>query len=101
MANLTIVIDDRLLQAARVKAAEQGTSVNEVCREAIARFAQADQEVQARIENLRAIAMRARPAQGTDGGPAWPGRERFYEEVIRERGLAGPQLPATRRRPAR
>lgn len=92
MANLTIVIDDRLLQAARVKAAEQGTSVNEVCREAIARFAQADQEVQGRIEKLRAIAMRARPAQGTDGGTLWPGRERFYEEVMQERGLVGRAL---------
>ncbi len=101
MANLTIVIDDRLLQAARVKAAEQGTSVNEVCREAIARFAQADQEVLARVDRLRAIAGRALPAEGRAAGAAWPGRERFYDEIMRERGLAGPELPAVRKSPAR
>jgi plasmid stability protein len=97
MANLTIVIDDRLLQAARIKAAQQGTSVNEVCRDAIARFAQADQEVQERIDRLRAIAGRARPGQGS----GWPGRERFYDEVLEERGLLGTSVPAARTRPAR
>ena len=39
MSNLTITIDDDLLRAARVKAVLQGTSVNEVCRQAIAAFA--------------------------------------------------------------
>ena len=97
MANLTIVIDDRLLQAARIKAAQQGTSVNEVCRDAIARFAQADQEVQERIDRLRAIAGRAQPAQGG----AWPGRERFYDEVLEERGLLGASAPAGRKPSAR
>lgn len=41
MSNLTITIDDDLLHAARVKAVQQGTSVNEVCRQAIAAFAAA------------------------------------------------------------
>jgi hypothetical protein len=49
MSNLTITIDDELLRAARVKAVQQGTSVNEVCRQAIAAFALDDQaEAQAR-----------------------------------------------------
>jgi hypothetical protein len=39
MSNLTITIDDQLLRAARIKAVQQGTSVNEVCRQAIAAFA--------------------------------------------------------------
>ena len=43
MSNLTITIDDDLLRAARVKAVQQGTSVNEVCRQAIAAFATADE----------------------------------------------------------
>lgn len=43
MSNLTITIDDELLRAARVKAVQQGTSVNEVCRQAIAAFALGDQ----------------------------------------------------------
>ena len=39
MSNLTITIDDELLRTARIKAVQQGTSVNEVCRQAIAAFA--------------------------------------------------------------
>ncbi len=41
MSNLTITVDDDLLHAARVKAVQQGTSVNKVCRQAIAAFATA------------------------------------------------------------
>lgn len=39
MANLTIAVDDDLLRRARVRAAEQGTSVNAVLREELARYA--------------------------------------------------------------
>ena len=39
MSNLTISIDAALLRAARIKAVQQGTSVNQVCRQAIAAFA--------------------------------------------------------------
>ena len=39
MSNLTITIDDQLLRAARIKAVQLGTSVNKVCRQAIAVFA--------------------------------------------------------------
>ena len=35
MANITLSIDDSLLHAARVRAVEEGTSVNEVCRRAM------------------------------------------------------------------
>ncbi|MBS1847154.1 MAG: hypothetical protein JST73_02660 [Actinobacteria bacterium] len=39
MANLTIVVDDETLRAARVRAAEQGTSVNAVLRDELDRYA--------------------------------------------------------------
>jgi hypothetical protein len=39
MSNVTITIDEQLLRVARIKAVQQGTSVNEVCRQAIAAFA--------------------------------------------------------------
>jgi hypothetical protein len=83
MANLTIVVDDQLLQAARIKALKLGTSVNEVCRDAIARFAQPDEDAQRRARRLRSIADRALPSEHR----AWPGRERLYDEALRERGL--------------
>ena len=97
MANLTIVIDDRLLQAARVKAAQQGTSVNEICRDAIARFAQVDQEARDRAERLLCIAALAGPAREK----AWPGRECFYDEALRARGLTGDSQSPPAKRSAR
>ena len=40
MADMTIAVDAPLLRAARVKAMQQGTSVNDVCRQSIEAFAQ-------------------------------------------------------------
>jgi plasmid stability protein len=40
MANLTLVIDDDVLRAARTRAAYEDTSVNAVAREAINKYAQ-------------------------------------------------------------
>jgi hypothetical protein len=87
VANLTIVVDDELLKRARVKAVQEGTSVNEVCRQAIEQFAgpQAEDSVDAILAKLRELASHARPSH--DGEPLWPGREALYEEVMRERGL--------------
>ncbi len=39
MANLTIVVDDRLLKQARMRALEDGTSVNAVLRTYLERYA--------------------------------------------------------------
>jgi len=39
MANLTITVDDRLLRLARIKALEQGTSVNALLREYLEAYA--------------------------------------------------------------
>lgn len=97
MANLTIVVDDRLLQAARIKALQLGTSVNEVCREAIARFAQQEDDAQRRVRRLLAIVERAQPSSR----PAWPGRERLYQEVLEERGLLQEPTPRAARKRAR
>lgn len=42
MANLTISIDESVLRRARVRAAEEGTSVNAVLAEHLARYADVD-----------------------------------------------------------
>lgn len=84
MANLTLAIDDDLLRAARIKAVQEGTSVNEICREAIARYAQpAQRDGEDFMAQLRALA--ARMPKGKTGQPAWPGREALYEEAMAER----------------
>lgn len=91
MANLTIAIDDQLLHAARIKALQQGTSVNEICREAIARFAGTEEAGASMLAALRELARQVPP--GPSGEPVWPGREALYDEVIRERGLDRPAVP--------
>lgn len=87
MTNLTIVVDDDLLKRARIRAVEEGTSVNEICRKAIEQFAgeRREEPPQALIARIRALAAEVQPS--TDGQPLWPGREALYEEALRERGL--------------
>lgn len=95
MANLTIVIDDQLLQDARVKALREGTSVNEICRQAITRYALSEEEAARRARKLVEIAGRAMPRTG---GPAWQGREALYDDVLEARAPSrGRRKPGARR----
>ena len=68
MANITLSIDDALLQAARVRAVKEGTSVNEICRQAIERYARRNEDRLARYREIKAR---------IDANP----------------GVSGPQLP--------
>ena len=106
MANLTLAIDDDLLRAARVKAVQQGTSVNEICREAITRFAAPAAEHDDFMTQLRAIAAKMSRVRGDE--PQWPSREAMYEEAMAQRmptlwaTLAGaPPATASPARPGR
>ena len=74
MANMTIAVDDQLLRAARVKAVQQGTSVNEICRQAIEAFARGPGDAGARIARLKALAKKVRAGDER----LWPGREALY-----------------------
>jgi hypothetical protein len=79
MANMTIAIDDQLLRTARVKAVQQGTSVNEICRQAIERFAQGAGDVEARLARLNVLSKKTRqPETSPSTEPLWPGREALY-----------------------
>ena len=82
MANMTIAVDDQLLRAARVKAVQQGTSVNEICRQAIEAFARGPGDADARIARLKALAKKVRAGDG----PLWPGREALYAGLRSDRG---------------
>lgn len=87
MANLTLAIDDDLLRAARIKAVQEGTSVNEICREAIARYAQPAQrdgdDFMARLRELAARNMVPR-APGAAAEPL-QSRNDMMEEALAER----------------
>jgi len=92
VANLTIVVDDQLLKDARIKALQQGTSVNEVCREAIARFAGANDQGLSTLEALRKLASQVPPAPSDE--PIWPGRQTLYDQILSERGLNRTEPPS-------
>ena len=83
MANITLSIDDALLQAARVRAVKEGTSVNEICRQAIEVYARRQGDRLARYRELQArIDATPRPA----GRPKPPvSRDALYEEMFSER----------------
>jgi hypothetical protein len=89
MANLTIVVDDELLKTARIKALQEGTSVNEICRQAIERFAvPAQQRADEMIATWREVARHVKPLPA--GEKAWPGRDALYEERLSRIGRGGP-----------
>lgn len=77
MANLTLVIDDDLLQRARMRALAQGTSVNAVVREMLATYA-ADERILEGRRRVVALAL-ASEAGRAGGGRRWT-RAELYEE---------------------
>ncbi len=79
MANLTLVIDDELLQRARLRALAQGTSVNAVVREMLATYA-ADERV---LRGRRRVAELARTSTA---GRSGTGRRWTREELYEDRG---------------
>jgi hypothetical protein len=84
MSSLTLAIDDELLRAARVKAVQRGTSVNEICREAIERFASDGADDAAFLRELRAVASRGR-RRAAAAPRQLPSREALMDEALRER----------------
>jgi plasmid stability protein len=66
VTNLTLVIDDQVLRRARIRAMEQGTSVNALVREYIARLAGESEAAEGVAEFLR-IVSGAGAASGSRG----------------------------------
>ncbi|HEX3036627.1 MAG TPA: ribbon-helix-helix protein, CopG family [Thermodesulfobacteriota bacterium] len=75
MANLTITIDDEVLKRARLKALEQGTSVNAVLREYLEAYAGVRQRQEEAIENLLRLSHGSRSKRG---GKRWT-RDELHE----------------------
>jgi hypothetical protein len=64
MANLTITVDDHVLKKARLRALEQGTSVNALLREYLSRYAGAASAHEEAVEGLIQLARAARGGRG-------------------------------------
>jgi hypothetical protein len=69
MANLTITVNEEVLKRARLRALQQGTSVNALLRDYLERFAGNSPARQA-VEEIEAIARRVHAGSGA-GGRKW------------------------------
>ena len=81
--NLTLSLEDSLLRRARIKALEQGTSVNAVVRKQLEVYAGKDRR-QAAIKRLLELAQNS-PAGSGPEGRTWT-REDLYEERLSRYG---------------
>ena len=75
MANLTIALDDDLLQKARVRAAELGTSVNAVLRDYLEDWTARKHARRRAIESFIEASKRS---EASSGGRKWT-RDELYE----------------------
>ncbi|MGK2852011.1 MAG: hypothetical protein ACSLFN_14035 [Candidatus Limnocylindrales bacterium] len=78
MSNVTISIDPDVLRRARVRAAQDGTSVNAVIAEYLGRYADVDQAAIAQSEILELAA--AADSGSGPGGRRWP-REDLHDRA--------------------
>lgn len=83
MANITLSIDEALLQAARVRAIKEGTSVNEICRRAIEVYARRQDDRLARYRELQARLDANPGVSGRRLGKE--GRDALYDALLGER----------------
>jgi plasmid stability protein len=75
MANVTITLDDDLLKRARVRAAEEHTSVNAVIREHLEGWVDANR---AQARAAAALVKRSRTAKSRRGSARWT-RDELHE----------------------
>lgn len=80
MANLTIVVDEGTLKKARMRALEEGTSINAVLRERLEEYAGARREQMEALERILASSRESTSGSGP-GGRTWT-RDEIYEERL-------------------
>jgi hypothetical protein len=68
MGNLTIAVDEQVLKRARMKALEQGTSVNALLRSYLEHYVQ---QVDARQKALKSILAASRASRAARGARRW------------------------------
>ena len=80
MANLTIVVDEGTLKKARMRALEEGTSVNAVLREKLEEYAGTRREQMEALERILVSSRESTSGSGP-GGRTWT-RDEIYEERL-------------------
>ena len=77
MANLTVVIDDDVLKRARIRALEEGTSVNAIVRERLESYASRNEAKAAAMRRFLEWADTVQAGSGP-GGRTWT-RDELYD----------------------
>lgn len=97
MKNITVTVDDELYRRARVRAAEEGTTVSAVVKGVLRRYAKDGSAAEARAEALRVVYDRVDGRlEGEAPLPPERGwRDRIYDERF-ERSELGRGLAARR-----
>ena len=81
MTNLTIAIDEDVLRRARIRALEEGSTVNALLREFLVAYATSSDRVTRDRAVLRRLMDRAKANPGDSGGRSWT-REDLYEDRL-------------------
>lgn len=81
MTNLTITVDEETLRRARIRALEEGSSVNAVLRDYLATYADDRDRAERDGGILRGLILHARTHAGRSGG-ARLRREDLYEDRV-------------------
>jgi plasmid stability protein len=87
MANLTITVDEETVKRARIRALEEGTSVNALLRDYLEDYAGVRRE---RMEAGRKLLELARSSGMSSGGKGLPKREELYDRPIGRHRREGP-----------
>lgn len=81
MTNLTITVDEDTLRRARIRALEEGSSVNSLMREFLERYANEGERTRHDRAVLARLLEHARQGAGDSGGRPWT-REELYGERV-------------------
>lgn len=76
MANLTITVEDDILKRARMKALDQGTSVNAVLRDYLRQYVGDDAQRKAALDAVLELSRKSRASRG---------RKRWTRDELHER----------------
>jgi plasmid stability protein len=87
MANLTITVDEETVKRARIRALEEGTSVNALLRGYLEKYSGVRRE---RHEAGRKLLELAKSSGMSSGGKGLPKREELYDRPIGRHRRGGP-----------
>ena len=87
MANLTITVDAATLKRARIKAIEQGTSVNALLREYLDSYVGNDADRERRRQAFEHALEIAKEAGARSGGITWTREDLYDREALRREAM--------------